>query len=159
MLWPYSLCDTTVFINYNLRGKNQKCDTCRQFLTRYKWKSVFIEHFSLTLDLLVSCLFFFLLYYLPTLKVFHLNLQIYEATQGVSSSPDNNHLSMLEVYMLRHPEILKQVGMLYFLVTKYLLKPVGTHGPSLLRPWLLDLSLLRPSLEPFWRSQGDGKIK
>ncbi len=34
-----------------------------------------------------------------------------------------------------------------------------TMVDGILRPWLLDFSLLRPSLEPFWRSRGDGQIK
>lgn len=34
--------------------------------------------------------------------------KIHEATSGVSLSPEKNHLSMLEVHMLRHPELLKK---------------------------------------------------
>jgi len=34
--------------------------------------------------------------------------KVHEATQGVSTDPNKNHLSMLEVYMMRHPDILKK---------------------------------------------------
>ncbi|XP_064623209.1 tubulin epsilon and delta complex protein 1-like [Lineus longissimus] len=39
-------------------------------------------------------------------KLFH---KVHEATEGISSTPDRDHLSMLEVYLLRHPEALKKM--------------------------------------------------
>ncbi|KAK3092916.1 hypothetical protein FSP39_008842 [Pinctada imbricata] len=35
--------------------------------------------------------------------------QIHECTEGVSLSADRNHLSSMEVHMLRHPELLKKI--------------------------------------------------
>ena len=35
--------------------------------------------------------------------------QIHKYTEGVSLSPERNHLSEIEVLMLRHPELLKKV--------------------------------------------------
>ncbi|XP_074657566.1 tubulin epsilon and delta complex protein 1-like [Tubulanus polymorphus] len=35
--------------------------------------------------------------------------KIHESTQGVSTTPDRSHLSMLEVYLLRHPDALKKM--------------------------------------------------
>ena len=42
-------------------------------------------------------------------------MQIHESTLGVSITPDKNHLSMLEVYMLRKPELLKKVNIVMLL--------------------------------------------
>ncbi len=36
-------------------------------------------------------------------------LKVHEATEGVSVTPDRNHLTVLEVYMLRHPDLLRKV--------------------------------------------------
>ncbi len=53
----------------------------------------------------------------------HSLAQIHEATQGVSLSPDRSHLSMLEVYMLKHPEMLKKVRVILFELVKAELVP------------------------------------
>ena len=39
----------------------------------------------------------------------HFCLQMSEATMGVSITPDRNHLTAMEIYMLKNPDMLKNV--------------------------------------------------
>ena len=78
---------------------------------QYLW-SIYIFYWFMTV--LMEYLFFFYRF-MTVLMEYLFFLQVHDSTYGVSLNPERNHLSVMEVHLLKHPELMKKVCVVYWI--------------------------------------------